>query len=206
MIKNIFFALLVTVPFLSNAAISIKTAAGTDKELKIENTLKKLMDKYDIEQWIYTSKALVNEKARVPHSHPVLTMNTAKAYLESENRVLSTFLHEQFHWHVVLNGKGSIDEFRGAIKREFPKVEYKRPLGSGDEGGTLTHLVVCYLEYRAMASLIGESDAKALLKSNPYYTWIYKTILDKENHPKLDKLVQELNLTIFNQDSDVIRI
>ncbi|AOT07873.1 hypothetical protein [Pseudoalteromonas luteoviolacea] len=206
MIKNTFLALLITIPFLSNANISITTSAGSNKELKIESTLNELVKKYDIDQWFYTSKVLVNEKARVPHSHPVLTMNTAKAYLESDIRVLSTFLHEQFHWHVVLNGKGSIDEFRGAIKREFPKVEYKRPLGSGDEGGTLTHLVVCYLEYRAMASLIGERDARALLESNPYYTWIYKTILDKQNHSKLDKLVQELNLTIFDQGSDVIRI
>ncbi|MCF6439895.1 hypothetical protein L1077_10665 [Pseudoalteromonas luteoviolacea] len=206
MIKNTMFALLFTLPFISNANISIITASGTDKEIKIENTLDKLIDEYDIKQWFYTSKVLVNEKARVPHSHPVLTMNTAGPYLESDIRVLSTFLHEQFHWHVVLNGKGSIDEFRGAIKREFPVVEYKRPMGSGDEGGTLTHLIVCYLEYRAMASLVGEREARALLESNPYYTWIYKTILNQDNHPKLDKLVKELNLTIFNQDKNVKRI
>ncbi|MBQ4836935.1 hypothetical protein [Pseudoalteromonas luteoviolacea] len=193
------FLFLVLIPFVSNANVSIKTANDSGKEIKIKNTIHELLSKYDIERWVYTKDILVNESARVPHSHPVLTMNTADAYLKNDMKVLSTFLHEQFHWHVVLNGKGTIDEFQGAIKKEFPKVEYQRPLGSGTEGGTLTHLIVCYLEYRAMSSLIGESGARKLLEKNEYYTWIYQTILNKENHTKLDKLVQELNLTIFTK-------
>ncbi|ESP90833.1 MULTISPECIES: hypothetical protein [Pseudoalteromonas] len=200
MTKEVIFVFLTMVSFLSDAKISIKMANDSEKEVEIKNTIHALVGEYDIEHWIYTKDILVNESARVPHSHPILTMNTADAYLKSDMKVLSTFLHEQFHWHVVLNGKGTIDEFQGAIKKEFPKVEYQRPLGSGTEGGTLSHLLVCYLEYRAMSSLIGESSARELLQGNPYYTWIYKTILDKENHPKLDRLIEELNLTIFTKD------
>lgn len=48
-----------------------------------------------MQRWIRTRDVVVEEKA-IPHSHPVLTLNTQ--YLKNDNALLATFIHEQFHW------------------------------------------------------------------------------------------------------------
>ena len=178
----------------SIAAVSITTMRESENELKIKNSLVSLQEKYDLSPWIFTHIIKVDEKARTPRSHPVLTMSTQKEYLNNDIKLLSSFLHEQFHWHVIKNGRGSKSEFRAAIKAKFPKVQFEHPFGSGTEGGTLSHIIVCYLEYVVLSELIGKEKAIQNLSTNEYYTWIYQTILNPANHDKLDGLVQKFGL------------
>ena len=50
---------------------------------------------YDLEPFLFTKK--INIQSRViPHSHPILTLNTRNA--EFPLKILSTWLHEEFHW------------------------------------------------------------------------------------------------------------
>jgi len=187
--------------FHSIADVSITTVSGSDKELKIKNALLSLQEKYDLSPWIITETIKVDEKARTPRSHPVLTMSTQEGYLNNDIKLLSTFLHEQFHWHVIKNGRGSKSEFRAAIKAEFPNVQFERPFGSGNEGSTLSHIIVCYLEYVVLSELIGEEKAIRNISTNGYYTWVYQTILNPENHDKLDRLVQKFGLGFGGKNS-----
>jgi hypothetical protein len=180
--------------FNVHAGVSITTINHSEKELKIKRNLVLLLEKYDLSSWIYTTAVEVDENAIVPYSHPVLTMSTQKAYLDNPIKLLSTFLHEQFHWHVIKNGKSSKEDFRKEIKTAFPDVKVERPLGSGTEGSTLSHLIVCYLEYTALAALVGEEKAIETLSTNDYYTWIYQTVLKPENSIELDKLVHKFGL------------
>ena len=180
--------------FHAVAGVSITTVSKTKNELKIKSSLESLQEKYDLSPWIITDVIEVDEKARIPRSHPVLTMSTKDEYLKSDIKLLSSFLHEQSHWHVIKNGRGSKSEFRAAIKANFPNVKFERPLGSGTEGGTLSHIIVCYLEYVALSELIGKEKAIQNLSTNDYYTWVYQTIINSENHDKLDRLVQKFGL------------
>ena len=106
--------------FFSHAKVQITTVNNTPDEVKIQSDLLSLHEKYDLKPWIYTENVQVDENARTPHSHPVLTMSTQKEYLESQTKLLATYLHEQFHWHVIINGKPSKEAFRARIKEVFP--------------------------------------------------------------------------------------
>jgi len=201
MYSKILTTLFLTFSFHSIAGVSITTVSESEKELKIKSALVSLQEKYDLSPWIITDTIEVDEKARTPRSHPVLTMSTQEGYLNSDIKLLSTFLHEQFHWHLIKNGRGSKSEFRAAIKTEFPNVQFKRPFGSGTEGGTLSHIIVCYLEYVVLSELIGKEKAIKNISTNEYYTWVYQTILNPENHDKLDSLVKKFGLDFGGKNS-----
>ena len=190
-ILTIFFLIF---SFHSIAGVSITTVSKSDNELKIKNALESLQEKYDLSPWVITDTIEVDEKARTPRSHPVLTMSTQDEYLKSDIKLLSSFLHEQFHWHVIQNGKPSKAKFRKEVKLEFPNVKFERPLGSGTEGGTLTHIIVCYLEYVVLSELVGKEKATQNLSTNEYYTWVYQTVMNPENDSKLESLVKKFGL------------
>lgn len=194
MFSKVLTTLFLIFSFHSYAGVSITMVNGSEKELKIKNALVSLQEKYDLSPWVITKTVRVDEKARTPRSHPVLTMSTQEGYLNSNIKLLSTFLHEQFHWHVIKNGRGSKAEFRSAVKADFPNVRFERPFGSGTEGSTLSHIIICYLEYVVLSELIGKEKAIKNISTNGYYTWVYKTILNPENHDKLDRLVQRFGL------------
>lgn len=180
--------------FSSFADVSVTSVNNSASEHKIIRDLELLQRTYDLSPWIYTNIIEVDEKAKIPHSHPVLTMSTQEDYLNNNIKLLSSFLHEQFHWHVILNGKGSKNEFRKAINIAFPDVQFKRPLGSGSKGGTLSHIVVCYLEFVALSELVGREQAIKNVSTNEYYTWVYQTVINPANHNKLDKLLIKFGL------------
>ncbi|KZN54509.1 hypothetical protein [Pseudoalteromonas luteoviolacea] len=192
--KSIIFILSFFISFSSASSVEITTANQTVKEQKIKSDLLSLHKQYDLTSWLYTKEVLIDENAKVPFSHPVITMSTQKKYLEDRVKLLSTYLHEQFHWHVIVNGKPNIEEFQARIKQDFPTVKVGFPHGSRDEGSTLSHIIVCYLEYIALAELVGEEKARQNLSSNGYYKWVYATVLDPANKEKLDKLLSEFGL------------
>lgn len=198
--KNVLNTIVALVGFTfslsSFAQVNIDTMNQSKDELKIKRMLETLQEKYNLEPWIYTDKVIVDSGVGTPHSHPVLTMNTNDKYLNSEANLLATFLHEQFHWHLIENGNAPKGEFRKAIKAKFPGVQFERPFGSGAEGSTLSHIIVCYLEFKALASLIGEAEAAHTLQTRRHYTWVFGTVVDSKNHAKLEKLVDQFGLQI----------
>lgn len=182
--------------FSSFADISVTSVNNSKNEHKIIRDLQLLQTTYDLSPWIYTNIIQVDKNAKTPRSHPVLTMSTQEDYLNNNIKLLSSFLHEQLHWHVIMNGKGSKNEFRAAIYHEFPDVQFKRPLGSGSKGGTLSHIVVCYLEFVALSELVGREQAIKNLSTNEYYTWVYQMVINPKNKSKLDKLLKKFDLEL----------
>jgi len=187
--------------FSANAQVQITTVNGSTNELKIKSDLEALHKQFDLTPWIYTQKVQVNEGARTPHSYPVLTMSTQPEYLASKTKLLSTYLHEQFHWHVIINGKPTKDVFRARIKEFFPDFKTGHPFGSRDEGGTLSHIIVCFLEYVALSELVGRDKALENISTNGYYTWVYETVGDPENEKVLDSLLKEFGLEFHERGS-----
>lgn len=179
--KIILFVLIITfllhVPAGAQNKFDITLKNNTPAEAKTKEQLERLLKTYELEKWIFTRKIEIDEKA-IPHSHPVLTLSAR--HLKDDELLLSTFVHEQAHWHFVINDKPT-EEAMKDLKVMFPKVPDKGPEGARSEESTYLHLLVIYLEYRADRALLGELRAKQVLEfwSTDHYTWIYKTVLER---------------------------
>jgi len=172
--------------------LDIVTAHGDPREDALKLRLASLIDKYHLQKWLYTKHIVIDKDAWPPHSHPTLTLGTRdERFLTDDVRLASALLHEEFHWNVVLNGKRGPEESADAIEAVFPGAPAARPAGSGDRISTYGHVLVCYMEYKALASVFGDKDASALLSSEPFYTWDYATVLSAQNGPAIERLLQE---------------
>jgi len=171
------FIVAVSVPTFAQTKFEITLKNNTAAEAKTKDQLERLISSYDLSKWIFTRKIEIDEKA-TPHSHPVLTLSAR--HLKDDDLLISTFVHEQIHWHFVINDKLT-DEALKDLKVMFPKVPDKGPEGARDEESTYIHLFVCYLEYRADRALLGELRARQVMEfwTTDHYTWIYKTVLER---------------------------
>ena len=177
--KSIF--LLSIVVFLSITShaqnkIEITLKNGSKEELRTKEQLQRLMKTYDLSKFIFTKSIVIDEKS-IPHSNPVLTLNTR--HLKDDELLLSTFVHEQFHWFI--DRQKEKDEAIKELRVLFPKVPVGYPEGAEDEAGTYFHLLVNFLEWRADSNLFGELKARQIMEfwATDHYRWVYKTVLER---------------------------
>lgn len=170
--------------------VKIRTNGELETELRVKDHLKAILVKHELEPFLYTKEILIQEGA-IPHSHPVLTLNTAE---ETEVGLLSVFLHEQMHWyglHKNDQAEGIIEE----IKARYPEVPIAFPKGAGSVESAHLHLLVNFLEYQTLQLVIGEDAALKEMKrltKGTHYTWIYQTVL--EDYEKLYALAEKYDL------------
>ena len=159
----------------SNVDITLKQGSKQEEQTKAQ--LQRLFKTYDVAKWVFTKAVLIDEKS-IPHSHPVLTLNTRHS--RDDELLLSTFVHEQSHWFLTQNHKNT-EEAKKELRVLFPKVPVSFPEGATDEDSTYLHLIVIYLEYRADRELLGELKARQVMDfwASDHYTWIYKTVLER---------------------------
>jgi hypothetical protein len=69
--------------------LSIELARSSESEKTARVQLRRLVDQFDVEQWLFTEKVLIDDSQWIPHSHPVLTLNSR--YLDDDLSQLSTF-------------------------------------------------------------------------------------------------------------------
>jgi hypothetical protein len=88
---------------------------------------------------------------------------------------------KQFHWWASGNNDAATRQAIAELRAMFPKVPAGAPEGAVDENSSYLHLLVCYLEYRAMRELLGEFKSRQIMEfwATDHYTWIYKTVLAK---------------------------
>jgi hypothetical protein len=152
-----------------------------------------LASEYNLDPYLYTKK--INIESRViPHSHPILTLNTRNA--EFPQKILSSWLHEEFHWWADMNGE-NIEKAVADFRTMYPVLP--QVVGARNEYSTYLHLVVCFLEYKAVSLYLGEVKAREMLLEfatvDAIYPWIYTQILNRtieiENVVKDHKLLPE---------------
>jgi hypothetical protein len=155
--------------------ISLKNSSRGESQTR--DQLQRLLKTYELSKWIFTKSILIDEKA-IPHSHPILTLHTR--HLKDDDLLLSTFVHEQLHWFLVQKDKETKEAMKD-LRALFPKVPVGLPEGAADEESTYLHLLVSYLEYRAVREILGELRAKQVMDfwSSDHYTWVYKTVLER---------------------------
>jgi len=172
--------------------MEISTKNNSENENKVAAILEDILQEYDLSKWIFTTKVIVEQRV-IPHSHPILTLNTSSMNKED---ILDTFIHEQLHWYVDEHPdaeKNAIAEF----KKRYKNVPYKNRAGARDEYSTYLHLIVCYLEYRSMARLIGEEESKQLMWNQTHYTWIYNKIIEDTDY--IGSVVRKSGFDFLNE-------
>ena len=155
--------------------LEITLKHGTAAEAQTREQLQRLLATYDLSPWIYTKSIVIDERA-IPFSHPVLTLHTRHA--KKDELLLSTFVHEQFHWFLAERREATKAAIAD-LRKLFPSV----PAGERDEYSTYLHLLVCYLEQQAVVRVLGELKAKHVMDfwATDHYTWVYQTVISRSH-------------------------
>jgi len=145
---------------------------------RVAELLRALQKRHDLSRFEFTKLVRV-QPAGATHSHPILTLGTR--FAETEDMLLSTYLHEQMHWYLWRLGGPDHDPiapFFDDLVRRYPKAPTRLPDGARNYEQTYLHLVVCWLEIAAATELIGRDRAAAIAQAPWGYRWIYRTVLD----------------------------
>lgn len=172
-----------------NPSITLKK--GTSAEKKGREQLQRLVSEYDLESWMFTRKVVIESHA-IPHSHPVLTINTR--HLDDDLMQLSTFLHEEIHWFLD-DREEATNRAVDSLRRMFPNPPEHGVIGTRSEQSTYRHLIVNWLELDAMTRLVGKERARSVLSRKDYYDWIYARVLDQTE--EIEGVLVEQKLVIL---------
>ncbi len=157
-------------------AIKIELAHSTEREQRTKNALERLLGTYDLKKYTFTNKVVIEERA-INHAFPVLTLNVR--FWASPDELLSSYLHEQLHWHLRDRESRQRDAM-AELRRWYPKVPVGLPQAAETEASTYGHLIDCYLEIQADRELLGPTRAATVIAGKNNYTWIYSTVLRDE--------------------------
>ena len=144
---------------------------------RVAGLLAALRKRHDLARFEYTHLVQI-QPAGATHSHPVLTLGTR--FAETEDLLLSTYLHEQMHWYLWRLGGPDHDPiapFFDELVRRYPQAPTRLPDGARSYEQTYLHLVVCWLEVAAATELIGRQRAAEIANAPWGYRWIYRTAI-----------------------------
>lgn len=158
--------------------LQITLAHGTAAELETRERLLHLLNTYDLSGWLWTRKIII-EQGAIPHSHPVLTLNTRHS--DNNLLLLSTLVHEEYHWFETAHPNevaAAIDK----LKMLYPGLPVGGLDGASDEESSYLHVIVCYVEWQKMKLLVGPDEARRIMDfwATDHYRAIYKLVLQHE--------------------------
>jgi hypothetical protein len=152
--------------------------------------LNHLFQIYNLSPYIFTHEIIIESKV-IPHSHPILTLNTR--YAEKPQMLLAVFLHEQLHWWTEIR-KESIQSALIDIKQLFPSLPNEGV--AKDQSSTYLHFLICFLEYDALIDLVTKKEAdkiiNELIEKDKIYPWIYSQVLLK--FKEINAIIERNNL------------
>lgn len=181
------------------AALTITAHSGLDAENEGVSQLRRLLEQFDLDRWINTNDIVIQSRA-VPHSHPVLTLNTR--YLSggeqapNDHAQLSVFVHEQGHWYFTARRAATMAAIE-ELGRLYPETPSSQQGGASERQSTLLHLMVCMLEYDAMVELIGRDGARALLGASEIYPWVHARVLNAEDSARIRAVMAAHGLSTY---------
>src|SRR5215472_1844855 len=135
--------------------VRIELKNDTTRERQTKEQLERLLASYDLRKYTFTDEVIVDEHS-IPHSHPVLTLHTR--HLNSDDQLLSTYVHEQLHWYLTAH-REQTQSAEAELRKLYPKVPVGYPNGADDEESTYLDLIDCYLEMQADRQLLGPDRA-----------------------------------------------
>jgi hypothetical protein len=179
-----------TVGLAAAPTVKITVKHGSERELRTKAQLERVLHDYDLSKYTFTRDVIIEEQA-INHAFPVLTLNAR--FADSEDELLSSFVHEQLHWHLRDRG-AAMQSAMAELRRFYPRVPVGGTEGAETEYSTYGHLVDCYLEIQADRRLIGPERTAAVIAAKGHYTWIYKT--DLQDEARMAALVDRYQLAV----------
>jgi hypothetical protein len=153
---------------------AIDLSVAQSRAEKTIECIKRLRKQYDICRFEYTNHLRV-APTEMPHSHPVLTLNTQ---LNNPEEILCEYLHEQMHWYETKLGcAGEGSPLIADLKQRYPQAPVGFPEGANDEYSTYLHLLVNWLEIEAASQFIPRERAEEIARRKHDYRWMYRTVL-----------------------------
>jgi hypothetical protein len=144
---------------------------------RVQGMLQALRRRHDLSRYEYTRLVRIVPGSDT-YSHPILTLGNR--FAESEDLLLSTYLHEQMHWYLWYLGTPEHDPvapFLDELVRRYPEAPTDLPDGARSYEATYLHLVINWLEVAATSEFIGRVRACAVAEAQRTYRWIYRTVL-----------------------------
>ncbi len=137
---------------------------------------------HNLDKWFYTEHLNI-EGGSIPHSHPILTLTPKTRgtnYLEDDLALLATYIHEQLHWFLSLqenhhSTKAAITK----LKSIYPDLPIGWPEGCKSEYSNYLHIIINFLEYKALTELVGQKVAKKRLTDVNHYKGIYSLVSEE---------------------------
>lgn len=174
-------------------SVTITLANDLPAEAETREQLRDMLARYDLRTWQCTDHVRIEEGA-IPHSHPVLTLNTREP---SDELLLATYLHEQIHWFTLVEanreaGRCADREWR----RMYPDVPVALPEGCGSEFSNYLHFTVCFFEYAGLIALLGEAAARDVMEHRAarFYRYVYRAVL--RDFPEMHAVMVRCGLTL----------
>jgi len=158
--------------------IEIDLASVQAAAARVRDMLTGLRQRHDLARFEYTRKVRI-APTEMPHSHPVLTLNTS--FVRDEVALLSAYLHEQLHWYLTWHSKSRPSDWEtlfAQLRARYPQVPAASAGGAQDEFSTYLHLVVNWCEVEAASEFVGRETVVRHVSALPFYRWIYRTVLD----------------------------
>ena len=137
------------------------------KKEEAREQLRRLLSEYDLDPWIVTQEVRI-EAGVDPHSTPILTLNAR--HLDDDKMQLSIFLHEQAHLLPLAKREAAAQDLRElypeipALPKESQIPEEEKKKVEEFKQSTYNHIVVAWVELDAMTELVGEAEAREILK------------------------------------------
>jgi hypothetical protein len=190
LVKALPLMVVATVLLAAAPKMKITLAHGTEREARTKAQLERVLSDYDLVKYTFTHEVVIEEQA-INHAFPVLTLNAR--FADSEDELLSSFVHEQLHWHLRDRGP-AMQNAVAELRRVYPHVPVGGQEGAETEYSTYGHLVDCYLELVADRKLIGPERTTAVVAGKGHYTWIYATVI--RDDARMSALVNRYHLGI----------
>ncbi len=176
------------------SAVRVTTAGNLPVEREAAAQLQRIFERYDLSRWINTNDVVIQSRV-IPHSHPVLTLNTRYAPADDLN-AMSTFVHEQGHWYFDFHDARTSAAI-AELNSIFPQTPSPDEGGARDRQSTLLHLMVCTLEYDAMIALVGAEKANEVTAHRDIYEWIYARVLSATDGPRIRAAMKAHSLNTY---------
>ena len=174
----------------ATASIEIELAEPTPTTLRAERVLRELLARYDLRAYAFTRQIRIKSGV-IPHSHPVLTLNTRS--LDDPERWLAQYLHEQIHWFLSAQ-EAATQQAIAAFRQRYPDLPTGRDQVARNAYSTYLHFAVNWLELKALRHYLGATRAEEILATQPFYRWIYATVIRDE--AAIAEIMRRHNLVI----------
>lgn len=159
---------------MSDISVTIDLSTAEAKADRARALLRDLRARHDLARFEFTRQVRIAPH-EIPHSHPVLTLNTF--VIDDEAAFLGTYLHEQIHWYLTDHRDREVARAVATLRQRYPDVPSPESQNARDTYSIYLHLVVNWLEIEALAHLLGRSAALHLYEAPRVYPWIYATAI-----------------------------